>query len=288
MTWLRKLTSRLDSTETEPREAAQPSIERPETKERLSKLVATYSWGVSRELPLHQLHLTQPTSNQTSSPPKKHYTKERSPNPPYPTVSNTRDIDPELDSNMKALGRLRDLPRGTQIDSRIAAIQDLLGEREVFRTLHNLRWPQGVVCPRCRSTNVVRRDPPPTSNDSRFFYECLNCKGSGNPSEFDDLTGLQVENAIRALRQWILCWYLLGFCSVAQIAKVLGLGLAEVAELASLGAHIVELPESSLLSYRQSQARTARENLKAQSEADELRTRSTSLGKYKPGPKSKL
>lgn len=287
MTWLRKLTSRLETTQVEPSEMAQPSIERPETQERLSKLVAQYAWGVGHELPLHQLHLTQPGSNPASSL-KKHYNYKKISEPTRQIVPNTPDIDPELDSNMRALGRLRDLPRGTQIDSRIAAIQDLLGEREVFRTLHNLRWPQGVVCPRCRSTNVVRRDPPSTAEDSRFFYECLNCKGSGNPSDFDDLTGLQIDNAIRALRQWILCWYLLGFCSVAQIAKVLGLSLAEVAELASLGAHIIELPESSLLSYRQSQARTARENLKAQTEADELRTRSTSLGKYKPGPKSKL
>lgn len=293
MTWLRKLTSKLESLNTDAQKTVQEhtsaTLEQPETRKRLATLAATYNWQQDEPtLPLNQLHLSQPSSIKADVREKKRYTKERTQQHANLPLQKKSGTDSELDSNMKALARLRELPRGTQIDSRIAAIQGILGEKEVFRTLHNLRWPEGVVCPRCRSGNIVRRDPPPDAPDARYYYECLNCKGAGNPSGFDGLTGLQVENAVHALRQWILCWYLLGFCSAAQIAKVLGLSLADVAELASLGANLVELPESSLLSYRQSQARTATENRKAQADSDELRAKSSSLGKYKPGPKSKL
>jgi len=150
---------------------------------------------------------------------------------------------PDLeDENMKALKHLRELPRGTQVDSRIAGIQNLLREHEIFKTLQMLRWPQGVVCPRCHASNIVRRDPPPNATDQRYYYVCLNCKGEGDPSEFDDFTGLPI-GSLHGLRRWVLCWYLLGFCSVHQIAKVLGVSVQEVFQMATIGSELTSLPD---------------------------------------------
>lgn len=199
----------------------------------------------------------------------------------------------EEDDNLKALKRLRDLPRGSQVDSRIAAINNLLGENEVFKTLKMLRWPQGVNCPRCHSSNVVRRDPPADAVDQRHFYVCLNCKGSGGQSDFDDFTGLPIES-IHALRQWILCWYLIGFCSINQIAKVLGLSLAQVMQIASVGNDLPSLPDAdaklrSKELFTQKERKT-KETKKARDiiETDEEYRRSVSRSPLKPGNKSKL
>ncbi len=194
------------------------------------------------------------------------------------------------DDNIKALKRLRELPRNTQVDSRIAAIHSLLGEGEIFKTLKMLRWPQGVICPRCHSSNVVRRDPPADAADQRHYYVCLNCKGDGSPSDFDDFTGLPI-GEIRALRQWILCWYLIGFCSVAQIAKVLGISIQEVMQIATLGNELTELPdnEAELQAKVELKDKKSKENRNKRARIDEQeeKTRSASLSPLKPGYKSK-
>jgi len=194
------------------------------------------------------------------------------------------------DDNIKALKHLRSLPRGTQVDSRIAAIHSLLGESEIFKTLKMLRWPQGVICPRCHSSNVVRRDPPEDAVDQRHFYVCLNCKGDGSPSDFDDFTGLPI-GEMHALRQWILCWYLIGFCSVAQIAKVLGISIQEVMQIAQLGTELTTLPDESaaLQAKQELRDRKLKEGKKARMDVEQQEdyTRSASKAPLKPGYKSK-
>ena len=194
-------------------------------------------------------------------------------------------MDTQSTDNLDALNRLRALPRGTQVDSRIAAIQALLGEKEVFKTLKALRSPQGVVCPRCGSKNVVRRDPPANSNDQRHFYECLNCKGEGDPSDFDDFTGLPI-GTLHSLRQTILCWYLLGFCSIGQIAKVLGLSIQEIMQLATIGSEIAEKAES-YSKYSMAGEKNEKSASQKTTEYDEDLTRSASKSPFKPGYKSK-
>lgn len=203
------------------------------------------------------------------------------------------EIDPNLEKNLKSLKHLRELPRGTHVDSRIAAIQSLLKDKEIFRTIHNLRWPEGVVCPTCASTHIVRREPPQDSEDQRWYFECLSCKGQGRASDFDDLTGLPFADSISALRQWVLCWYLLGFCSIAQISKVLGISPEVVMQLAQMGANITVIPKKEdvlshnfLHSASKKKEGFFKQKLE-QTEKDELLTRSESVGKFKPGPKSK-
>jgi len=219
--------------------------------------------------------------------------------PPAVAIPSNKDDTPKEEEkvmktpedNLKALKRLRDLPRGTQVDSRIAAIEDLLGEKEIFITLKMLRWPQGVICPRCRSSNVIKLSPPVDAVDQRHYYECLNCKSSGKPSGFDDFTGLPIQS-MHALRQWVLCWYLIGFCSVTQIAKVLGISLQQAIQIATYGNELAEFPEidseySASGDYHSEKQEHARHKRKAQIENQEERTRSKSKDPLKPGYKSK-
>lgn len=198
--------------------------------------------------------------------------------------------------NVKALKKLREMPRGlgSNVDSRIAAIKSMLGEKEIFKTLQMLRWPKGIVCPKCKSSKVVRRDPPPDAPDKRHYYECLNCKGKGNPSDFDDFTGLPV-GSLHGLRQWIFCWYLIGFCSLSQISKIMGLGLAEVSKMIEMSSHLTELAEGTEMRkeleakdfQRKERKRSFFENRKESIMKQEDDTRSESKNIHKPGPKSK-
>lgn len=196
------------------------------------------------------------------------------------------------DTNISALNKLRSLPRGTQVESRISAIKNLLGDVEIFRTIKDLRWPLGVICPHCHSHNIVKIAAPKDATDDRQYYECLECKDDGEPSEFDDLTGLgDLGETLAELRQWVLCWYLIGFCSISQIARVLGLSMHEVIHMAELGAQLTEAQQKSVNQLESTFLKTkAKEKQvdakKEQVAGDEYRTRSRSLGKFKPGPKS--
>lgn len=202
----------------------------------------------------------------------------------------------EQDDNIKALHKLRSLPRGseTQVESRIAAIKNLLGEKEIFKTLQIIRWPKGIVCPRCHSSQVVRRDPPSDAPDKRHYYVCLTCKGEGGVSDFDDFTGLPV-GTLQGLRQWMLCWYLIGFCSMSQIARVLGISVHDVTQIASLGSQITEIandPDAKKkVEAKEKQEKDRRKSFldKHQQviEMQEDYTRSASKQPFKPGYKSK-
>lgn len=199
--------------------------------------------------------------------------------------------------NLKKLQTLRALPRTLNVESRIAAITDLLGEVEVFKTIQNLRWPAGILCPRCHSKHIMLKPPPPDSTDKRGHYECLNCQKNGGTSIFDDLTDLPIEYAdgtlIHYLNNWILCWYLIGFCSINKIAEILGLSLAQVMEIAELGAHISDISKESkqdlefgfFKTYKQKQKNEDKRK-KENTLKDELNTRSESLAPHKPGFKS--
>jgi transposase-like protein len=202
--------------------------------------------------------------------------------------------DTGTDSNISALSKLRELPRGTHVESRIAAIKNLLGDVEIFRTIKKLRWPLGVVCPKCHSPNVIAVDAPENAPDNRQYYECLDCQKDGDASGFDDLTGLPFGDTLHELREWVLCWYLIGFCSISQIARVLGLSMHEVIRMAEQGSKLSEanqkqlneLEKDYLASKKSAKKKSHAASKKEQTEKDELYTRSESRGKFKPGPKS--
>lgn len=260
--WLNKITSLISSSDISNEVTKTPTLLNSRNKTKSTE-----------SLSIHAASPTPPKPPKTSSAEKE------------TMMATNKDDD---DENIKALKRLRELPRGTQVESRIAAIQNLLGEVEIFKTLKMLRWPQGVICPRCQSTNVIRKDPPNDSPDKRHYYVCINCKEDGESGVFDDFTGLAIES-IHALRQWILCWYLIGFCSVNQIAKVLGISIQQVIQIASQGSELAELPSSDLVQAHglSEKARDANRRRRDTIEDQEERTRSASKSPFKPGYKSK-
>lgn len=250
-------------------------------REKASHLSFSAKKTPQRQDPTYKSHLTDIAQTAQTVKTEKPVVK----NEGNPMTTPTED-----DDNLKALKHLRDLPRGSQVDARIAGVQNLLGEMEVFKTLKMIRWPQGVMCPRCHSQNVVRREPPPDAMDKRHYYVCLNCKGDGSPSDFDDFTGLPM-GSLHALRQWILCWYLIGFCSVHQIAKVLGISLSSVIQMATLGSEITDIPGAEASSDKALERKEKKENDQRQSleqtNLQEDLTRSASKSPFKPGYKSK-
>ena len=118
------------------------------------------------------------------------------------------------------------------INEKIRKIQNILGEAEAIATLRAIRWPKGIVCPRCGSTNIKRRDQEAEKelcditeeedSDFKQFYQCIDCSNLSGKSVFSDFTGLP--DTAHPIIQWAVCWYVLGLCSPMAAAQKLGLG----------------------------------------------------------------
>src|ERR1700712_3703936 len=95
----------------------------------------------------------------------------------------------------------------------------LLDDAKCFALVRQHRWPEGVQCPGCGSSAVVR-DGCDDTQPCRQRYRCKACA-----SRFDDLTGLDAASRhlppgdrwamVRAgppqpLRVWVLCLYSMG------------------------------------------------------------------------------
>ena len=61
-------------------------------------------------------------------------------------------------------------------------IQDLFDDPKCFDTIRNMRWPDGVSCPKCLSDSVIKNGRDDTQ-PFRQRYECRSCR-----LRFDDLT----------------------------------------------------------------------------------------------------
>ena len=107
-------------------------------------------------------------------------------------------------------------------------IQNLIDEGKCFETVRQMRWPDGVICPRCSSPQVTKQGSDETQ-PARQKYECSACR-----RRFDDLTGTIFAGHHRPLRTWILCLYLMGLnLSKEQIAQELDLKGDDVQKMAS-------------------------------------------------------
>jgi len=61
-------------------------------------------------------------------------------------------------------------------------ITNLIDAVQCYRTVRELRWPDGIACPSCASTQIIKRDFDETE-PARQRYECHDCH-----TRFDDLT----------------------------------------------------------------------------------------------------
>jgi transposase-like protein len=102
-------------------------------------------------------------------------------------------------------------------------LSSLIDDAKCFALVRQHRWPDGVRCPACGSSTVVR-DGFDDTQAHRQRYRCRACAG-----RFDDLTGTVLAGHHQPLRVWVLCLYFMGLnLSNRQIAGELGLGTSEV------------------------------------------------------------
>ena len=108
-------------------------------------------------------------------------------------------------------------------DGLLVKIDALIDDAKCFDTVRNIRWPDGVCCPNCGSSEVIRHGHDQTQPTRQRYH----CKGCG--SYFDDLSGTIFEGHHQPLRIWILCLYLMGLnLSNMQIAAELDLNKDDV------------------------------------------------------------
>jgi transposase-like protein len=102
-------------------------------------------------------------------------------------------------------------------------IKNLVDDVQCYQTVRELRWPDGVACPSCESTYVIKRGCDDTE-PARPRYECHGCD-----QRFDDLTDTIFAGHHQPLKVWILCLYFMGLnLSNEQIAHELSLDESDV------------------------------------------------------------
>ncbi len=107
-------------------------------------------------------------------------------------------------------------------------LEQLIDDAKCYEVVRELRWPKGVTCPNCGSSQIQKRG----HHDHyryRQRYVCQVCQ-----QQFDDVSGTIFEGHHRPLRVWVLCLYLMGLnLSNEQIAAELDLPMSEAQTMTS-------------------------------------------------------
>ena len=114
-------------------------------------------------------------------------------------------------------------------------IKNLIDDVQCYQAVRELRWPDGVECPSCQSTQVIKRGFDDTE-PARQRYECHDCN-----KRFDDLTDTIFAGHHQPLKVWILCLYFMGLnVSNEQIAHELSINESDAYHMTTeLGGGIV-------------------------------------------------
>jgi len=105
-------------------------------------------------------------------------------------------------------------------------IKNLIDEVQCYQTVREMRWPDGIMCPSCQSTEVIKRGFDDTE-PARQRYACTNCH-----TRFDDLTDTIFAGHHQPLKVWILCLYFMGLnLSNEQIANELDMNRSAVHQM---------------------------------------------------------
>lgn len=115
-------------------------------------------------------------------------------------------------------------------------LQNLVDDSRCYEVVRQLRWPEGVRCPRCQSPAIAKRGFH-SQQKARQRYRCRGCE-----REFDDLSETIFEGHHQPLKVWVLCLYLMGLnLSNEQIATELDLASGDAQAMTSqLRAGVVE------------------------------------------------
>jgi transposase-like protein len=122
-------------------------------------------------------------------------------------------------------------------------ILGITDDARCYEMVRSLRWPDGVRCPSCDATRIVKQGRDDTE-PQRQRYECRACG-----RRFDDLTDTIFAGHHRPLRVWVLVLYFMGLdLSNEQIAKELDLDSDDVQRMTGLlrGAIVQRRPEVKL------------------------------------------
>ena len=105
-------------------------------------------------------------------------------------------------------------------------IKNLVDDGQCYQTVRELRWPDGVACPSCQSTQVIKRGFDDTE-PARQRYECTDCH-----TRVDDLTDTIFAGHHQPLKVWVWCLYFMGLnVSNDQIAHELDVNRRDVHQM---------------------------------------------------------
>jgi len=108
-------------------------------------------------------------------------------------------------------------------------INGLIDNAKCYQMVRRLRWPEGVECPHCHATHVVKNGHDETQPD-RQRYLCRECHVA-----FDDLTKTVFAGHHQPLSVWMLCLYFMGLnLSNRQIADELDLKETQAQEMTTI------------------------------------------------------
>jgi len=92
-------------------------------------------------------------------------------------------------------------------------IHNLIDSARCYDTVRELRWPEQVCCPDCKSTDVIKKG----KDEVEIHKQMYACKYCGR--RFDDLTNTVFSGHHQPLKIWIIFLYFLGLnLSTSQIA----------------------------------------------------------------------
>jgi len=110
-----------------------------------------------------------------------------------------------------------------RIEPMLINLQNLIDDEKCYETVRQLRWPEGVSCPKCDSKRMVKQGRDETE-PMRQRYQCKDCQ-----LRFDDLSCTIFAGHHQPLRVWMLYLYLMGLnLSNQQIAAELDLNKDDV------------------------------------------------------------
>lgn len=105
-------------------------------------------------------------------------------------------------------------------------LYDLLDNAKCYERIRELRWPDGIICPRCKSDDITRQGKD-ESQPERQRYFCKNCR-----RKFDDLTLSVFSGHHQPLKIWVSCLHLMSLnISNSQIAQELDLNISDVQKM---------------------------------------------------------
>jgi transposase-like protein len=105
-------------------------------------------------------------------------------------------------------------------------IHGLIDNAKCYQMVRHLRWPEGVECPHCHATRVVKNGCDVVQTNCQH-YLCRMCNRA-----FDDLTGTVFAGHHQPLSVWMLCLYFMGLnLSTRQIASELEMSETQVHEM---------------------------------------------------------